>query len=102
MPTHEQLQAFHAAVVQHVQAIQDHVYRPTYFIQVMNERGAYEAACQVIHDQVLPQGFSTLFQANRLDLTIEAFVLQPEWAALFEPQTLRLARDRLAALGYEP
>lgn len=85
----------------HINTIQDRVYRPNYFIQLMAEHGAYEAACLVIHAQRVPDGFLTLQQAGRLGLTIEAFILRPEWAGMFEPVTLNLARQRLAAFGYE-
>ncbi len=101
MPTQAQLDAFQRAVVTLINSIEDRVYRPNYFIQLMAEHGAYEAACQVIHSQKIPDGFLTLQQAGRLSLTIEALVLQPEWADIFEPETLRLARERLAAFGYE-
>jgi hypothetical protein len=100
MPTQAQLQAFHQAAVSLINSIEDRVYRPNYFISLMAESGAFQAACQVIHSTHIPDGFLTLQQAGQLGLTIEALVLQPEWAEIFEPETLRLARERLTAFGY--
>lgn len=39
---------------------------------------------------------------KRLDLTVEALVLQPKWATLFSEHELQTARKRLAEYGYEP
>ena len=102
MPTQAQLQAFHQAAASLINSIENRVYRPNYFISRMAELGAYEAACQVIRSQKIPDGFLTLQQAGQLRLTIEALVLQPEWADLFEPETLHAARQRLDAFGYQP
>lgn len=102
MPNQAQLQAFHQAAASLINSIENRVYRPNYFISLMAELGAYEAACQVIHSQKIPDGFLTLQQAGQLRLTIEALVLQPEWADLFEPETLHAARQRLDTFGYHP
>lgn len=101
MPAQAQLQAFHQAAAGLINSIENLVYRPNYFISLMAELGAYEAAHQVIRSQKIPDGFLTLQQAGQLGLTIEALVLQPEWAEIFEPETLRLARERLTAFGFE-
>jgi len=42
-----------------------------------------------------PDGFITLLELERLDLTAEATVLRGPWKALFEEQILALARKRL-------
>lgn len=102
MPTQAQLQAFHQAAASLINSIENRVYRPNYFISLMAESGAYEAARQVIHSQNIPDGFLTLQQAGQLRLTIEALVLQPEWADLFEPETLQAARHRLDTFGFQP
>lgn len=49
------------------------------------------------------EGYTTLWRRGRLDLTVEALVLQPEWQALFapEPELLERARRRLAEYGYQ-
>ncbi len=48
------------------------------------------------------EGYTALCERGRLDLTVEALVLQPEWQALFaqEPGLLDRARRRLADYGY--
>lgn len=102
MPSEAQLQAFHQAAVGLINSIENSVYRPNHFISLMAELGASEAACQVIHSQKIPDGFFTLQQAGQLRLTIEALVLQREWADLFEPETLQAARQRLDTFGFQP
>ena len=46
-------------------------------------------------------GFEELYKMGRLDLTIEARVLKPEFNALFDETTLKKAKRKLAKLGYE-
>ena len=95
-PTTEQKRAFHGATIELIQAISREVYRPTYFIQLMASEGAYDAACQVVSSNNLPDGFQRLLQENRPELTIEFLVTQPEWAHLFDAEILDAARGRLA------
>ncbi len=54
---------------------------------------------QVIKPGVSP-GFQKLKDSGRLDLTIEALVLRPEFAPLFTRPEKEAARRRLAAHGF--
>jgi hypothetical protein len=54
---------------------------------------------QVIKPGISP-GFQKLKDAGRLDLTIEALVLRPEFAPLFTRSEKEAARRRLAAHGF--
>jgi len=102
MPTQQQITAFNRSVADHIRGIQNQVYRPNYFIQLMTVVGAYEAACQVIQTTNIPEGFTTLFMANRLDLTIEAFVVRydSQNPGVFDQQIIEQARRCLAEVGY--
>ena len=78
-------------------------YRPTAFRAMVHKSGAVEACCRVIMDypaDKLPAGFTKLFSCGRLDLTVEAAVLQHPWCRLFEREILERARDRLQRVRY--
>lgn len=47
-------------------------------------------------------GFERLKAERRLDLSMEAVVVRPEYASLFTPSEIELAHDRLADAGYGP
>src|SRR5437867_13031167 len=49
-----------------------------------------------------PPFFQAMLNRNRLDLTLEAFVLRAEWRPLFSEQQLQVARRRLKEHGYAP
>lgn len=49
---------------------------------------------------VVSDGFRALWERGRLDLTVEALVLRPEFRELFDDQELETARTRLEELGY--
>ena len=69
-------------------------YRPTYLLQLIAERGGLGAA-KVLIAKPVSDGFSRLAVEQRLDLSVEALVLRPEWRSLFTPEELRTARSRL-------
>lgn len=46
-------------------------------------------------------GFTTLWEHGRLDLSVEAYVLKPEYAELFTEDEKNMCRDRLLQFGYE-
>jgi hypothetical protein len=75
-------------------------YRPTYVLQHLSEHGAIETARWVVRIQNESSGFIRLWEAQRLDLSIEALVLQPRFAALFSVEDRRLAYEALKVHGY--
>ena len=50
--------------------------------------------------KIYTEGFATLWQHNRLDLSVEAHVLKPEYTELFSDEERQLCRDRLKEFGY--
>jgi hypothetical protein len=42
-----------------------------------------------------------LWEFKRLDLTVEALVLRPEWSLLFSEEERQIARKRLSDYGYK-
>lgn len=78
-------------------------YSPTRFVELINEHGGFKTA-QFILAQNNPterQGFKILADKGRLDLTVEAQVLRPEFASLFSEEERAKARARLAEVDYQ-
>ena len=47
------------------------------------ERGGLLTARYLLHAPTVSEGYAALWERKRLDLTVEAMILQPEWHALF-------------------
>ena len=72
------------------------------FIGMVLDRGGYETAQYLIYSDQPSIGYTALYERGRLDLTVEALVIQPEWSDLFTDADRVRARDRLRAYGYVP
>jgi hypothetical protein len=72
-------------------ALQEEHYPANYFREMLEERFGYETAMQLIHDTHPSSGYTALWERKRLDLTVEALILRPQWYELFTDD------DRLAA-----
>ncbi|MFL9827867.1 hypothetical protein [Rhodoplanes sp. SY1] len=70
-------------------------YPPRVFRRMLSESGAVGACRHVIMSRKIPDGFLTLLEKKRLDLTAEATVLRGPWKALFSAEELERARKRL-------
>ena len=93
--------AFHRAMVRvHEQARDDVGYNATRFIQMVAELGGVETANRLLDANGVSDGFTTLWEAGRLDISVEAVVLRPEFAVLFDQRRRRAARERLEQYGY--
>jgi len=79
-------------------------YTATRYLQMLNDNRGIATAQSLIRATTPSEGFTALWERKRLDLTVEALVLQHEWAPLFEeePDLLVLARKRLAIYEYDP
>ena len=58
------------------------------------------AAKVLLYAAHVTTGFEELWRKGRLDLSVEAIVLEPEWAELFTDYELGIARERLEGAGY--
>lgn len=95
-------QQFHKAMVQVYENAKRYCnYRATYFLQMVSERGGLAAAKYLISTDAPSDGFTKLWECNRLDLTVEAVALSPQFASLFTEEELNLARERLREYGYK-
>jgi hypothetical protein len=75
-------------------------YNATRFLQMVSGSGGLEAARQLLRSPAASEGFTALWQKNRLDLSVEAHVLKPEFQDLFADEEQSIARSRLEAYGY--
>lgn len=75
-------------------------YEARIFLSMVVERGGLETARYLIHASKVSDGYTALWQRGRLDLTVEAVILEPQWHELFSDVERRVAIDRLKAYGY--
>lgn len=75
-------------------------YNASRFLQMLGAKGGLAAAKQLISKPGGTDGFATLWEHGRLDLSVEAHVLKPEYAELFTEEERRMCRERLEQFGY--
>ena len=68
---------------------------------MITRSGAFEAVRTLLAKRVPSEGFTVLWEMGRLDLSVEAIVLKPEWRTCFSPQEIDTARRRLAEVRYQ-
>ncbi len=77
-------------------------YNPTKFRQMVWERGGVEAAKAVIRIPGHSYGFDRLWEVKRLDLSVEASVLEnPKFHPLFTEEELEICQKSLKAYKYK-
>lgn len=76
-------------------------YNASRFFQMIGEIGGLATAKQLIRKAGGTDGFTTLWEHHRLDLSVEAHVLKPEYSALFTDEEKAICRKRLEQFGYE-
>lgn len=81
-------------------ALRECNYRATRFLQMVTDQGGVQAAKALLHAEGYSEGLTALWEHKRLDLSMEALVLQEPWSALFTEEELSVARKRLRDLGY--
>ena len=100
--TTELQKRFHAAMVDvYVRAKSEAGYTASRFLSMITEQGGYEAARTLLHASSISDGYTALWERKRLDLTVEAVILKPEWHNLFSEQERNIARERLTKYGYD-
>lgn len=81
-------------------ALADCRYNAHYFSQMLSEHGGVETARRLLASNNIQYGFTRLWECGRLDLTVEAHVLKPEYEVLFMEEERIEARRRLEEYGY--
>ena len=95
-------QNFHKFILfVHETAVRETGYKAPKFRRMVLEHGALNASKQLLTGKhKITQGLSNLVIHSRLDLSVEASVIQPEWRDLFERSELIIAVKRLKELNY--
>lgn len=75
-------------------------YNATHFLQMLTDHGGLATAKRLLAAPRVSDGFVALYERNRLDLTVEAHVLDPKFAPLFTEEELEKARTWLEQFGY--
>jgi hypothetical protein len=81
-------------------ALSEAGYRASRYLQMLNQRGGLETARQLLAIEGGFDGFTRLWELERLDLTVEALILEPRWRPLFTEEERQVARQRLDQYGY--
>jgi hypothetical protein len=75
-------------------------YEPKVFINMRIQHGTIEAIKRLIHSTKIPQGFTTLWEMKRLDLSMENIIQETEWHNLFSDEDRQAAKKRLIQYEY--
>ena len=95
--------AFDRAVLELIERCRSELrYNPRYFRVMVTQYGALEAARRLLHAPAVSDGFVTLWERQRIDLTVETLVVDERFAALFTEEERAVARKRLDDFGYGP
>ena len=70
-------------------------YWAAYFLRAVKRHGGVVAAKRLLATRGLSRGLVKLRQKNRLDLSMEALVLRPEYCSLFTDEERAIATRRL-------
>lgn len=54
-------------------------YKASRFLSMVTDQGGYETARTLLHASAVSEGYTALWERKRLDLTVEAMILNPEW-----------------------
>lgn len=76
-------------------------YNVARFFQLVSRDGGIKAAKQLISKRGGTYGFEVLWENKRLDLSVEALVLRPEYNELFTSEERETCKNRLREFGYE-
>ncbi len=92
---------FHREMVQiYERAKRETGYNATRFLQMVSSQGGRATARTLLHAPAASDGFTALWERSRLELSVEALVLRPEFADLFDDDERDLASYRLTEYGY--
>ena len=78
-------------------------YPANIFLQMVTDNGGQATAKTLINAPKPSDGYTALYLRKRLDLTVEALVVEnPRWHELFTLEEIERARRRLTEYRYEP
>ncbi|MCH9733551.1 MAG: DUF262 domain-containing protein [Actinomycetia bacterium] len=77
-------------------------YNASYFLSMLSQYGPQETAHRLLASAAISDGFAELWERGRLDLTVEAIVVEPQFSKLFSEGEIAVAQRRLEQFGYVP
>ena len=78
-------------------------YKASIFLNMLFEHRGVETARRLIHSSRVSDGYTALWERGRLDLTVEALILDNgKWQPLFSVEELAICRKRLKQYEYLP
>lgn len=92
---------FHEAMLDiYRRALSEAGYPATRFLSMVSEKGGLGTARYLIHAPKVSDGYTALWERKRLDLTVEAMILDnPKWHPLFIQEELDICKARLEQYG---
>ncbi len=75
-------------------------YNANIFLRMVVERGGLGTAKYLLHTSEISEGYKALWERGRLDLTVEAVMLDSKWRPLFNDQERQIAIARLRKYEY--
>ena len=101
MPTRLE-EEFHLAMEDIYRRAREEIgYNARVFLRMVIEHGGREAARKLINARTVSDGYTALWERGRLDLTVEAKVIEtPRFHGLFTSDELEICRRRLSECGY--
>lgn len=76
-------------------------YNATRYLQMLQEHGGLGTARILINAPKPSDGYTALWERERLDLTVEALIIQDKWHALFLDEEREIATKRLEDYNYD-
>jgi hypothetical protein len=70
-------------------------YKPTILMSMIVQDGTVNAVKKLINSKKVSDGFTKLWELQRLDLSMENIIQEPEWATLFTDDDRKMAKERL-------
>ena len=92
---------FHDAMLQIYHDAAELGYRPSYFLKMVQTKGGLQTAKDLIEAEAPSSGFTRLWELDRLDISVEAIALRPEFRTLFTDEQMTRAERRLAEYDYK-
>jgi hypothetical protein len=95
-------QAFHSEMLAGADRLKKEIgYNPTRFNQMVGEHGGPEAVRLLLGGRDASDGFTTLWENDRLEMSCEAIALLHWYAGLFSEDERAVARHRLVEHGFD-
>ena len=91
--------AFHKRMLEIYKAAKGIGYNATRFLSMVTDHGGLETARILLRASTVSDGYTALWERERLDLTVEAVILEPQWSTLFTPADVKVAVSRLREYG---